>query len=113
MTRWRIERDHPELKQEFGLSDNQGRGWRGFHHHATLCITAYGFLLSQRLRSGGDKRTVLNKKRHSYPRAAHRAAPQPEECSATFQTPSQRCATCLLASLLDNSIDVRAARGRW
>ena len=23
-------------------------GWRGFHHHATLCIAAYGFLISER-----------------------------------------------------------------
>jgi SRSO17 transposase len=47
--RWRIERDYEELKQEFGLGHYEGRGWRGFHHHATLCIAAYGFLLSQRL----------------------------------------------------------------
>src|SRR5215813_10976412 len=42
--RWRIERDYQELKQELGLGDYEGRGWRGFHHHATLCIAAYGFL---------------------------------------------------------------------
>ena len=24
--------------------------WRGFHHHATLCIAAYGFLVSERSR---------------------------------------------------------------
>src|SRR5712691_2769725 len=41
--RWRIERDYQELKQELGLGDYEGRGWRGFHHHATLCIAAYGF----------------------------------------------------------------------
>jgi len=46
--RWRIERDYQELKQEVGLSDFEGRGWRGFHHHATLCIAAYGFLISER-----------------------------------------------------------------
>jgi hypothetical protein len=56
MMRWRIERDYQELKQEFGLSHYEGRGWRGFHHHATLCIAAYGFLLSQRLKAGGDKK---------------------------------------------------------
>lgn len=56
MTRWRIERDYQELKQEFGLSHYEGRGWRGFHHHASLCIAAYGFLLSQRLKSGGAKK---------------------------------------------------------
>jgi SRSO17 transposase len=34
--RWRIERDYQELKQEVGLGHFEGRGWRGFHHHATL-----------------------------------------------------------------------------
>jgi SRSO17 transposase len=45
--RWRIERDYQELKQEVGLGHFEGRGWRGFHHHATLCIAAYGFLISE------------------------------------------------------------------
>jgi SRSO17 transposase len=46
--RWRIERDYHELKQEVGLGHFEGRSWRGFHHHATLCIAAYGFLVSER-----------------------------------------------------------------
>ena len=46
--RWRIERDYQELKQELGLDHYEGRGWRGFHHHATLCIAAYGFLMRER-----------------------------------------------------------------
>jgi SRSO17 transposase len=46
--RWRIERDYLELKQEVGLGHFEGRGWRGFHHHATMCIAAYGFLISER-----------------------------------------------------------------
>ena len=46
--RWRIERDYQDLKQELGLGHYEGRGWRGFHHHATLCIAAYGFLIMQR-----------------------------------------------------------------
>jgi SRSO17 transposase len=46
--RWRIERDYQELKQEVGLGHFEGRCWRGFHHHATLCIAAYGFLISER-----------------------------------------------------------------
>jgi SRSO17 transposase len=48
--RWIIERDHEELKQELGLGHYEGRGWRGFHHHATLCIAAYGFLVAERNR---------------------------------------------------------------
>jgi SRSO17 transposase len=46
--RWRIERDYQDLKQEIGLGHYEGRGWPGFHHHATLCIAAYGFLVSER-----------------------------------------------------------------
>jgi len=47
--RWRIERDYQELKQDFGLGHYEGRGWRGFHHHASLSIAAYGFLMAERL----------------------------------------------------------------
>ena len=57
--RWRIERDYQELKQELGLGHYEGRSWRGFHHHATLCIAAYAFLIAERARlppsaAGGD-----------------------------------------------------------
>ena len=48
--RWIIERDYEELKQELGFGHYEGRGWRGFHHHATLCIAAYGFLVIERSR---------------------------------------------------------------
>ena len=46
--RWRIERDYQDLKQEIGLGHYEGRGWPGFHHHGTLCIAAYGFLITAR-----------------------------------------------------------------
>jgi SRSO17 transposase len=48
--RWIIERDYQELKQELGLGHYEGRGWRGFHHHATLRLAAYGFLVAERSR---------------------------------------------------------------
>lgn len=54
MGRWQIERDYEELKQELGLGHFEGRNWRGFHHHASLCIAAYGFLMLERL-SGSKK----------------------------------------------------------
>src|SRR3974390_1907566 len=46
--RWRVERDYQELKKEVGLGHYEGRSWPGFHHHATLCIAIYGFLISER-----------------------------------------------------------------
>jgi len=58
--RWRIERDYQELKQELGLGHNEGRGWRGFHHHVTLSIAAYGFLVTERLAAGKSVGTKKN-----------------------------------------------------
>jgi hypothetical protein len=69
--RWRIERDYQDLKQDFGLSHYEGRNWRGFHHHATLSIAAYGFLMAQRLKAGGisgGKKTSPNAKCLPFPK---------------------------------------------
>src|SRR5215217_7294353 len=65
--RWVIERDYQELKQEIGLGHYEGRGWRGFHHHAGLCIAAYSFL---RAASPADGSRHLR-----YPKASGRVAP--------------------------------------
>lgn len=65
--RWRIERDYQELKQEFGLAHYEGRSWRGFHHHATLCIAAYGFLVSERLSQDSLKKNFSRPEAPSLP----------------------------------------------
>lgn len=70
--RWRIERDYQDLKQDFGLGHFEGRGWRGFHHHATLSIAAYAFLMARRLQMGASaqaevKKTSPNAKRLAFP----------------------------------------------
>jgi SRSO17 transposase len=62
--RWIIKRDYQELKQELGLGRYEGRGWRGFHHHATLCIAAYGFLVAERSRFLLRKRRSTGLTRH-------------------------------------------------
>src|SRR3954463_10273801 len=73
--RWRIERDYQELKQELGLGHYEGRGWRGFHHHASLCIAAYGFLVAERVRippsgSAGPKLKAIDLPAGDRPRGA-------------------------------------------
>lgn len=79
--RWRIERDYLELKQEVGLSHYEGRNWRGFHHHASLCIAAYGFLMLERL--AGFKKNATRLKAPALPEgfrprgAGTDAAPHP------------------------------------
>lgn len=64
--RWRIERDYLELKQELGLGHYEGRNWRGFHHHASLCIAAYGFLMLERL--AGVKKNAARLKAPALPK---------------------------------------------
>ena len=75
--RWRIERDYQDLKQDFGLGHYEGRGWRGFHHHAALSIAAYGFLLAERLvadKPVGGKKTSPHAKCLPFPRITSPAA---------------------------------------
>ena len=64
--RWRIERDYRELQQEVGLGHYEGRNWRGFHHHASLCIAAYGFLMLERL--SGVKKNAARLKTPALPK---------------------------------------------
>lgn len=77
--RWRIERDYQDLKQDLGLGHYEGRGWRGFHHHASLSIAAYGLLLAHRLRRPdevGGKKTPHFARNLPYPRTTSLAAAQ-------------------------------------
>lgn len=81
--RWRVERDYQELKQEFGLNHYEGRGWRGFHHHATLCIAAYAFLLTHRLKRNGGKK---NSARPKAPRLPDDYTPRGSGARSTSRT---------------------------
>ncbi|WP_163869257.1 IS701 family transposase [Myxococcus eversor] len=56
--RWRVERDYQEMKGEVGLDHFEGRTWRGFHHHATLCMVAHGFLALRRALSPPEQDAV-------------------------------------------------------
>jgi len=48
--RWRIEQSYQQLKEELGLDHYEGRGYLGWHHHVTMTMLAYGFLLLETLR---------------------------------------------------------------
>ena len=48
--RWPIETCFEDGKQYLGMGDYAGRGWRGWHHHMTLCILAHCFLVRVCLR---------------------------------------------------------------
>ncbi|MGQ0618866.1 MAG: IS701 family transposase [Panacagrimonas sp.] len=93
--RWRIERDYQELKQEFGLDHYEGRGWRGFHHHASLSVAAYGFLVAERL--AGSKKNTARRQASAVPDdyiprgrpqgAAPRAGLNPNPAPSTQRAP--------------------------
>jgi SRSO17 transposase len=80
--RWRIERDYQELKQELGLGHYEGRGWRGFHHHAALCVAAYGFLVAERLATSpsGDRGGGADPPRPSLPSLPEGFVPRGSPC---------------------------------
>jgi SRSO17 transposase len=110
--RWRIERDYHELKQDFGLGHYEGRGWRGFHHHATLCMAAYGFLMAERLvadNSVGSKKNFAARQVPALPAdyiprgSPARAAPPPAldhdaAASTRLRTPRPPAAMPVLRS---------------
>ncbi len=108
--RWIIERDYRELKQELGLGHFEGRGWRGFHHHATLSIAAYGFLVAERCRFSPSARSGITPT-PSLPCAS----PWPAPCSATSaNVPSAVCdaynTVVLAACPLSQSLPLQKAR---
>ena len=49
--RWRIEQSYQQLKEELGLDHYEGRGYLGWHHHVTMTMVAYGFLMLETLRT--------------------------------------------------------------
>lgn len=50
-SRWRVELDYRELKEELGLDHYEGRHWLGWHHHVTLVSLAFAFLRQEQARS--------------------------------------------------------------
>jgi SRSO17 transposase len=50
-SRWKVEQDYQQLKEELGLDHYEGRTWTGWHHHVTLVMLAHAFLTLEMLRS--------------------------------------------------------------
>jgi SRSO17 transposase len=48
--RWRTERVYEDLKGELGLDHYEGRSFRGWHHHVTVVLCCFAFILTERLR---------------------------------------------------------------
>lgn len=97
MMHWRIECGYQDLKQKFDLGHVEGRRWRGFNHHASLCIAGYRFLVAQRLVQGGSKRTPQSEAHLPCPRTTCHAALQraPHRVTDPITTLRWRIAACI------------------
>lgn len=48
--RWYIEQNYQQLKDQLGIDHFEGRSWTGWHHHVTLTMMAFDFLVLETLR---------------------------------------------------------------
>lgn len=113
MGRWRIERDYQELKSELGLHHYEGRNWRGFHHHASLCIAAYGFLMRERLLSKKNsarlKAPTVPESFHPRGSGAHAAAhPNLDRDDGVLSRPPDRTRPSTVPLLRNTSIQAES-----
>ena len=50
-SRWKIEQDYLQFKEELGLDHYEGRNWAGWHHHVSMVMMAHAFLTLESLRT--------------------------------------------------------------
>ena len=50
MQRWRTERVYEDLKGELGLDHFEGRRFPGWHHHVSVALCCYAFVIAERVR---------------------------------------------------------------
>lgn len=48
--RWRTEQAYAELKGELGLDHFEGRSFPGWHHHVSVVLSCYAFVVAERVR---------------------------------------------------------------
>jgi SRSO17 transposase len=69
MQRWRTERVYQDLKGELGLDHYEGRRFPGWHHHVSVALCCYAFIIAERVR-------------HFPPSARRPSQAQPQQLSA-------------------------------
>ena len=71
MQRWRVERTYEDLKGELGLDHYEGRRWPGWHHHVSVVLCCFAFVVAERARRfpPSARRTVADPAQRGAPRA--------------------------------------------
>jgi SRSO17 transposase len=49
--RWRTERVYEDFKGELGLDHFEGRRFRGWHHHVSVALSCFAFVVAERIRA--------------------------------------------------------------
>jgi SRSO17 transposase len=49
--RWRTERMYEDLKGELGLDHFEGRSFTGWHHHVSVVLCCFAFVVAERVRA--------------------------------------------------------------
>ena len=49
--RWKTERVYQELKGELGFDHFEGRSFPGWHHHVSVVLCCYAFVVAERVRA--------------------------------------------------------------
>jgi SRSO17 transposase len=72
--RWRTERVYEDLKGELGLDHFEGRRYRGWHHHVSVALCCYAFVVAEQVRSfpPSAERTYRSRPHAGPPRASFR-----------------------------------------
>ena len=59
--RWRTEQAYQEMKTELGLDHFEGRSFRGWHHHISVVLCCYAFVVAERMRRFSPSRAATNR----------------------------------------------------
>lgn len=95
MQRWRVERAFEDLKGELGLDHYEGRRWPGWHHHVSVVLCCYAFVVAERARR--------------FPPSAGGTVADPAECGtpgAPLPGQLHLCPTCARESHLQVAPEV-------
>jgi SRSO17 transposase len=89
MQRWRTERVYEDLKGELGLDHFEGRRFPGWHHHVTVALCCYAFIVAERVQrfSPSARRSLGD---GAKPIAARAPLPRQLHHRATLDRPHRR-----------------------
>jgi SRSO17 transposase len=64
--RHRTERAHEKLKGQLGLDHFEGRTYPGWHHHVTVALVCFAFIVAERARRFSPRRRTKRPKEDGY-----------------------------------------------